>query len=199
MPHRADISHNEMRYRFTSYWKTEQEIILNELDREVYKNVKLDPIWKIVKKADLSHCSLQSEMIWGKGWTTPAKHKFSHLPVTPIFSSSLYIIAPQEYSALQFPVTYTQLHALRLPVAVTGLGNLPVLCWAAVFSFPDEELCETRCSSTAPVSTGHGCCCFPPHPGSALPSPKSEQKTPSLHALQVLTVAFFCIGERILS
>lgn len=115
-------------------------------------------------------------MIWGKGWTTPTKHKFSYLPLTPIFRSSLYIIAPQEYSALQLPMIYTQLHALHLPVTVTQLGNLPVLCWAAVFSSPDEELAETYWSSTALVSTGHSCCCFPPHPGSAFQSPNLSRR-----------------------
>lgn len=60
MPRRADISNNKMRYHFTNYWKTEQEIILNEPDREVFKNAKLDPIWKIMKKKQIyliAHCN----------------------------------------------------------------------------------------------------------------------------------------------
>lgn len=37
MLHRADIFHNEMRYRFTKYWRTEWEIIFSKLDWEVFR------------------------------------------------------------------------------------------------------------------------------------------------------------------
>lgn len=83
VPHGGDISHHEMRCNFTNYRKTEQDIMLNNLDGKGFTNTKLDPIWKTIGRSDLSNCSMQSEMMVLWGWTTPTKHKFFLLLLTP--------------------------------------------------------------------------------------------------------------------
>lgn len=186
MPHRADIFHSEMRYHFTNYWKTEWGIMLNKLDWEGFKNTKLKPIWKSLKKQIylIAHYnqrwfSIKAELLQSTNSFIFHKSQFSVRP-------NLYVVIrrePQKHLAVLW-YSHNFLPCVSLS-ACRDWETSQKCCAGLCYSFPGQELRET-----CRLPTKHGehrlqLLQHPPHPNPALHSPKPDEKTPSLHAPQV--------------
>lgn len=144
MPHRADIFHSEMRYYFTNYWKTEWGIMLNKLDWEGFKNMKLNPIWKSLKKQIylIAHYnqrwfSIKAELLQSTNSFIFHKCQFSVRP-------NLYIVIwqePQEHLAVLW-YSHNFLRCVSLS-ACRDWETSQKCCAGLCYSFPGQEFHET--------------------------------------------------------
>lgn len=157
-----------MRYHFTNYWKTEWEIILNKLDWEGFKKYKIEPNLKIIKQVDLSHCSLQSEMILDKCWTT-AKHKFPHLLGKPVFCEThpahCNTARTSELFSCQVPWDIHRASCVVPPYQRAGTWKPSRSAVLGCFlPFQSRNSVRHAASQTSMVSTGPSSCSVPPIP-----------------------------------
>lgn len=143
---------------------------------------------KIIKQVDLSHCSLQSEMILDKCWTT-AKHKFPHLLGKPVFCEThpAHCNTARTSELFSCPVPW-DIHRASCVVP-------PYQC-AGTWKASRSAVLGCFCPFQSRNSVRHAA--FPnkygehwpqqlqcsPHSNPALHSSKPDEKTPSLQAPQ---------------
>lgn len=123
---------------------------------------------KIIKQVDLSHCSLQSEMILDKCWTT-AKHKFPHLLGKPVFCEThpAHCNTARTSELFSCPVPW-DIHRASCVVPPYQRAGTWKPSRSAVLGcflpFQSRNSVRHAASQTSMVSTGPSSCSVPPIP-----------------------------------